>query len=313
MRHGVAAIGLCSWDRILVTDNYPAPGEYTIVRVQSEQPGGTTANTCHALARLGVDVMLASVVGDDAEGEALVSSLQFVGCETRYVVPRSGARSDSGTIVVSGAAGDRDRTIFWAQGARLAAGDPLPLDEMLEREWVLLDVDDARLRNFLLDLPAHRSPRTKLAGAMTYLVEMPSDEAWGHVLRHDAVFGNVRELCQVTGASTVTTAIDRALRDLPAAACRAVYVSRGREGAFAIETDSVTESPAFPIDVVDTTGAGDAFAAGCLWGLLERCDTAEILRRGNALGGLACRALGARAALPTRDEAKALLRPGVAR
>ena len=64
----------------------------------------------------------------------------------------------------------------------------------------------------------------------------------------------------------------------------------------------------FPVEVVDTTGAGDAFAAGCLWGLLDGGDDREILRRGNALGGLACRGLGARASLPSRAEVEQLLR-----
>jgi fructokinase len=65
--------------------------------------------------------------------------------------------------------------------------------------------------------------------------------------------------------------------------------------------------PAFEVDVVDTTGAGDAFTAGCIWGLLEHADDREVLKRGNLLGGLACTALGARAGLPTRAQALSAL------
>jgi sugar/nucleoside kinase (ribokinase family) len=302
MRRGVAAIGLCSWDRFIVTDQYPGPGEYAIVRQQVEQAGGTTGNTCHALARIGVDVMLASVVGDDDEGVALVESLASAGCDTSAIAVRPCAASDSGVIVVSGAPGHRDRTIYWIQGVKPVMGDPLPVDGMLAHEWVHVDVDDPRLRAFFLDLPAHRSPRTKLFGTMTYLVEMPDHAGWQHALRFDAVTGNERELRTLLGTDTLDDTIAHVQRDLVASACQVVFLSRGPQGAIAIRESGVEAAPAISIDVVDTTGAGDAFAAGCLWGLLDRANDTEILRRANALGGLACRALGARAGLPTRAE-----------
>jgi len=302
MRRGVAAIGLCSWDRFIVADHYPGPGEYAIVRQQIEQAGGTTGNTCHALAQLGIDVMLASTVGDDPEGAALIESLRSAGCDTTAITVRSGASSDSGVIVVSGAPGHRDRTIYWIQGVKPVMGDALPVDLMLEHEWVHVDVDDPRLRAFFLDLPAHRSPRTKLFGTMTYLVEMPDGTGWQHALRFDAVTGNERELRTLLGTESLDDTIARVQRDLIASACQVVFLSRGPNGAIAIRESSVETVPAISVDVVDSTGAGDAFAAGCLWGLLDRVDDAEILRRANTLGGLACRALGARASLPTRED-----------
>lgn len=307
MRHGVAAIGLCSWDRFIVTDEYPGPGEYAIVRTQFEQAGGTTGNTCHALARIGIEVMLVSTVGDDREGASLIESLQSAGCDTSAIAIRPGARSDSGIIVVSGPPARRDRTIYWVQGVKPLRGDALPIDRMLDHEWVHVDLDDSRLRSFLLDLPAHRSPRTRLFGTMTYLVEMLAGEGWRHALRFDAVTGNERELKILLGVSSLDDAIATVQRDLVASACQVVFLSRGPSGAIAIREDRVEVSPAIQVDVVDTTGAGDAFAAGCLWGLLERASDTEILRRANALGGLACRALGARSSLPARAEVDDLL------
>lgn len=310
MRHGVAALGLLSWDRFLITDTYPGPGEYTVVLQRFEQAGGTTGNTCAALARLGIAVTIASVVGNDDEGRALVDSLAGAGSDVDAVIFSETEPSDSSVIVVSGGSESRDRTIFWIKGARPVMGDLLPVDELLAHQWILLDVDDPRLRHFFLELPAHRSPRTRLFGTMTYLVEMPIDEGWKHVLRHDAVVGNIRELLTLTGTETLDAAIAKARTDLVASACRVLYVSRGRQGALAIRADGVTEHPAWDVEVVDTTGAGDAFAAGCLWGLLDRRDDLEVLRRGNALGGLACRQLGARAGLPSLDDVERLLRSG---
>lgn len=306
MQAGVAAIGLCSWDRFIVTEHYPGPGEYAVVREQLEQAGGTTANTCAALAMLGVPVQFASYVGDDAAGARLIASLTDAGCDARYVKQRPGGRSDTGIIVVSGAGAARDRTIYWIQGEKPVLGDWLPVDELLDHEWLLVDVDDARLRAFMLDLPAHRSPRTRLVGTLTYLVETP-DLGWQHALRCDYAIGNERELRLLTGAATTDAAVETAQRALLGSACRALYISRGGRGSMAIRRTGVEEAAAFPVPVVDTTGAGDAFAAGCLWGLTERVDDRAILTRGNAVGGLACRALGARAALPARDVAMDLI------
>lgn len=307
MKHGVAALGLCSWDRFVVTDTYPGPGEYAIVRHQFEQAGGTTANTCAALAKLGVEVTIVSRVGEDTVGERLIASLTNAGCDARYVEHVPGSNSDSGIIVISGEIGRRDRTIFWIQGVKPAAGMTFPVDDMLAHEWLMLDVDDSRLRKFFLDLPAHRSPRTKLFGTMTYLVEMSPAEGWSHAMRHDVVVGNVRELLALTQSKDLESAIHKAQHDIRQNACRELYISDAERGAYAITRGGVSTSHAFEIEATDTTGAGDAFAAGVLWGLLDHCDPETILLRANALGGLACRALGARAGLPTRDEVTALM------
>lgn len=307
MRRGVAAIGLCSWDQFIVTDHYPGPGEYAVARQQFEQAGGTTGNTCHALGQIGIDVMLASAVGNDPQGAGLIASLKDAGCNTDAISVKSDGHSDTGIIVISGPPGNRDRTIYWIQGVKPVNGDPLPVDEMLEYAWVLVDIDDPRLRSFFLDLPAHRSPRTRLFGTMTYLVEMANGEGWQHVLRFDTVVGNERELKTLLATDSLDDAIATVQRDLVASACRVIYLSRGHNGALAIRPDSVEIAPAITVDVVDTTGAGDAFAAGCLWGLLDHVDDTEVLRRANTLGGLACRELGARAGLPTRAELDELL------
>lgn len=310
VRHGIAAVGLCSWDRFLVCGHYPGPGEFAIVDHRLEQAGGTTGNTCAALARLGVPVMLASSVGDDAEGGWLIDALRDEGCDVKHIVHKPDTPSDTGFIVVSGEEGERDRTIYWIKGAKPEFGDALPVNLILEHEWVFIDMTDARLRSFFLELPAHRSPRTKLVGAMTYLIEMPAAQGWQHALRHDVIVGNERELRLLTGAQTLDTAIERAQADMIASACRVLYISRGAAGSLAIRPAGIQEMAATDVAVIDTTGAGDAFAAGCLWGLLDRADDATILLRGNALGGLACRSLGARTALPTRAEAEALLASG---
>lgn len=307
MRQGVAAIGMCSWDRFLVTDRYPGPGEYAIVRHQFEQSGGTTSNLCAALTMLGVPALLASRVGGDPEGRQLIEVLGESGCDVSHVVTDPASRTDTAYIVISGSGDATDRTIYWIQGAKPKFGDPLPVAELLDHRWLVVDVDDARLRSFWLDQPAHNSPRTRLIGPLTYLVEMDPAGGLEHALRFDYAIGNARELLYLTGAANLNDACEVVRASLPGQACQAVFVSQGAAESLAIREGGITSVPTFPIDVIDTTGAGDAFAAGCIWGLIDCLDDREILRRGNALGGLACRALGARAGLPTQAEVLQLL------
>jgi sugar/nucleoside kinase (ribokinase family) len=312
MRAGIAAVGMCAWDHFLVCKRYPGPGEYTIIDHEFEQAGGTTSNTCAALGLLGLNPLLASCVGADEQGDAIIASLAAAGCDVDAIVQKAGSPTDRSVIVISGEGDGLDRTIFWIQGARPAAGERFPVERILDHRWVLLDVDDPDLRQFWLDLPAHLSPRTRLIGTMIYLVDIDRAAGWSQALQHDVLFGNLREFLLLTGQSDLDAAIATAQTDMAGTACSMMLVSLGARGSIAIRRDGVTRAPAFEIEALDTTGAGDAFTAGCIWGLLENQPDSEILRRGNLLGGLACTALGARAGLPTRERAEqalAALRP----
>ena len=313
MQPGLGAIGLCSWDRFLVLDRYPEAGGYATVQREFEQAGGTTSNTCAALGKLGVAITLASTVGNDTMGDRLLASLQEAGCDTRLISRSDTEPTDSSQILIAGHDGNPERTIIWFKGAQPRMGDQLPINELLDHRWLLVDVNDDRLREFLLSLPAHLSPRTQLAGAMTYLTDSAPETGLRHLLDHDVMFGNQRELMHLTATTTIQQAIAVVQSGMQATACRAIYLTLGAGGAAAIRADRVTHAPAFKVDVVDTTGAGDAFAAGALWGIADALDDHEILQRANATGALCCTAFGARSGLPTRKEALDLIANGETR
>jgi sugar/nucleoside kinase (ribokinase family) len=310
MRNAVAAIGLCSWDRFLILDRYPESGGYATVLHEFEQAGGTTSNTCATLGKLGIDVTLASVVGNDRQGDQLVESLNQAGCKTELISRSQTEPTDSSVILVTTTDSQPERTIIWFKGAQPRHRDRLDVDTLLDHRWLLIDVNDDSLREFLLSLPAHLSPRTQLAGAMTYLTDSDRETGFRHMLEHDVMFGNERELIHLTGADNLDAAIDMLQCKLVGNACRVVYLTRGNLGATAIRSDRLTTSPAFAVEVVDTTGAGDAFVGGCLWGLVDGLDDVDVLTRGNAAGALCCSAPGARAGLATRQETLYLIQNG---
>lgn len=201
-----------------------------------------------------------------------------------------------------------ERTILEFPGARLRMGDPLPLDRIFGAPLVVIDVDDAELRQFLVDLPAHIAPRVRLIGTLTHLAELPPERSLRLALQHDVLVGNEAELRAILGLDDLKTAVERLQETMPLGATRFAAISRGRDGSVLVTRREIVRVPAFEVTAVDSTGAGDAFAAGVVYGLLLRMPLPEIGRFANAMGALATRAVGARAALPSRDEITAFLR-----
>jgi sulfofructose kinase len=101
---------------------------------------------------------------------------------------------------------------------------------------------------------------------------------------------------------------ERALRKLRASNPGWLCVTLGTDGAMLLEGDQLHHSPAFVVDSVDTTGAGDVFRAGFIYALLQSRAPAEILRFACAAAAISCTHEGAMASVPTLDEIQHLLR-----
>jgi len=303
----IACLGLASWDDLVVVDTYPERGGCAIVERAAALPGGTTTNTAVALARLGAEVRLAALVGDDPQGVILRNALAAAGIDVGWVETRPGEPTDRALVVVT--RDPADRTIYWTKGARIVRRDAIDIDAVFGADVFFLDCDDMPLRRWLTDLPAHTRPNARLLGALTYLDDPAIPDRLEVTLRHDVVVGNAREAMTVTGTDTLDDALAALQRGMVGANLRAAVVSRGALGSIAVTRGERIEAPAFAVDVVDTTGAGDAFAAGIAWGMAHRWPWADTLRLANAVGALSTRALGGQASLPSLAEAVALAGP----
>ena len=296
----IATVGLTSWDVLIATPDYPSAGGYTVVEDEASLPGGTTSNTALALAKLGASVSFAGVVGDDDVGQRLRAELESAGVDTRWLLTRSGERTDSCFIVVS--RDPADRTIFWTKGAKIVKGDPLDVPAIFAHDLAVIDLDDPPLVRFLTDLPAHTLPNTRLLGTLGYIAEFVDADRFEVMLRFDALVGNIKEFGILTGETELDAIVKTLRRGMVGANLRCAAISRGRNGGTIVTRDQRVDLPALPVEVVDPTGAGDSFTAGIAWGLARRLPLEQTLLLGNALGGLATRRLGAQASLPTWTE-----------
>nr|MBA2754231.1 carbohydrate kinase family protein [Chloroflexia bacterium] len=177
-------------------------------------------------------------------------------------------------------------------------------------DLVVLDVTDHALRRWVTDLPAHVDPRTRLLGTLTHVASAGEPDAVEVTFRHDAVVGNQGETLRLLGETDLDAATRTVQRLMRGSNLRAFAISRGPDGCRIVTRGETIDVPAFAVEAVDVTGAGDAFAAGIAHGMARRLDWTATARLANALGALSTRALGAQASLPTRDEVTALLGDG---
>jgi sugar/nucleoside kinase (ribokinase family) len=301
----IACIGVSDWDRLIAISDFPEAGGFARVLEEVSAPGGPTTNTAVALSRLGARVGLASAVGADERGQLVLRSLETAGIDTRWITVKPEQVTTLATVIVS--RNPLDRTIFVETGAQLARGDQLDISGLFGGDVLVLDVADVSLRRFLLDLPAHTVPTTRLLGPLTYLAHKELPDAFDLALRHDVIVSNEPDLLDVTGTWTLSDATAAIQHRMRGENLRAALVTRAGEGCRVVTETKSLNIPAFSVDVVDPPGAGDAFLAGVAWGMAQRWPWPEVGRFANAVGALACCSLGAQASLPSLQEVETLL------
>lgn len=274
----VVCAGHVNWDLTLRVPRLPDPdGEVTVTEHRGAG-GGSAANVAAGLAGLGHDVALLGSVGDDERGRRAIADLAAAGVDCSLVRTVPG-----GTAVKRLLVDDRGRvTVLATDGAnegfeasdlperRLAAADHLHLTGQ--------DPDTARRlaeRAVAAGVPVSVDPGRR--------VDRPATETV--LARADVVFLNDTE---------ATTARREGLLDRAAGA---TVITQGADGAELESGETVRSHAGFRSNPVDTTGAGDAFAAGYLSARLDGADRGEALAVANACGALAVESLGARTRL----------------
>jgi ribokinase len=301
----IACIGVSDWDRLIAISDYPEAGGFASVLEEVSAPGGPTTNSAVALSRLGARVVLASAVGDDERGELVRHNLEAAGVDTGWLTVKPAQVTTLATVIVS--RNPLDRTIFVETGAQLVRGDQLDVTGLFGGDVLVLDVADVSLRRFLLDLPSHTVPTTRILGPLTQLAHKSLPDAFDLALRHDVIVSNESDLLDVTGTWTLSDATKAVQHRMRGENLRAALITRGGEGCRVVTETTSVNVAAFVVDVVDPTGAGDAFVAGVAWGMAQRWPWPEVGRFANAVGGLACCSLGAQASLPSLEEVEALM------
>jgi sugar/nucleoside kinase (ribokinase family) len=266
--------------------------------------GSASAIFAAGIKKLGCAVTFVSQVGKDSFGDFCLAALKQAGISTRYV--RRKAEEKTGvTIAISNS---RDRALITFPGA-IASFSEKDCDLSLMKRHHHLHLTSYYLQRGLKpSFPALFS-EAKAAGLTTsFDPNSDPNQKWSRsiksVLKYtDVLFANEREATALTGRRNKREALKALGQFVPCA-----VVKQGPRGAVAIQNDEVTAGSGFQVEAVDTTGAGDSFAAGFVSAYVRRAPLAECLRVANACGALSTLALGGTRGQPTQAELQKFLK-----
>jgi ribokinase len=298
----ICVVGGINMDLVLRAPRLPQPGETVLARDFARFPGGKGANQAVAAARLGASVRMVGRVGRDGFGDELLEGLAREGVDTAGV-RRADAPTGVALIVVDESG---QNSILWAPGANAVWGREASAD-------VGLLASRCRVLLLPLEAPSDIVERAigaaKGVGARVVLNPAPhrrGDESCFPAV--DVLAPNETEAALFAGVEgQAQPDWPEVARRLRALGPRAVVVTLGSQGALLADDRGAHHVPAFAVDVVDTTAAGDAFVAGLACALLGGAPLLEAVRLANAAGALAVTKAGAQPSLPRASEVRALL------
>lgn len=288
-------------DFLIGVPEYPAFNSKIEISGYVQAAGGEVATTMAGLSRLGLRTAYAGRFGDDSAGEFGLRTLVDDGVDVQYAERVPNTKTQIAFIVIDERSGER--TVMWQRDGGLAfTAEEAPVA--------------AAKRARVLHLTPHD------AGACLAMAR--SAKAAGTVISVDVdnVFDGIEDVLSLVDILMVSSDFPgrflgianprTALSELRSRfGCGLVGVTLGASGSLMLASDGTfIESPGFdvPNGCKDTTGAGDAFRAGLLYGFLSGGSIEESARTANAVAALKCRQVGARTALPTRDELEPFLR-----
>jgi sugar/nucleoside kinase (ribokinase family) len=252
-----------------------------------------------ALQRLGLKTAYAGRFGSDEDGRFGLRAIQSEGVNLDFVETIDGADNQVAFIIIDARSGER--TIIWDRDDRLSyRTDEAPI-ELASRGRILhLDAHDPSACA-VMAMAAHESGAIVTADIDNIYEGLPALLPLIDVLITSSAFPHRMTGIHDTRASLVEMKARYG--------CAIVGVTLGAKGALIYCEGELIESPAFevPGGCRDTTGAGDAFHAGFIHGMLRDEDLESCMKLGNAVAALKCRSLGGRAALPTAEELNAFL------
>ena len=286
--------GLNAVDHLIVVPQYPAFDTKIRLLDHKQSAGGQTASAMVALRRLGLKTAYAGRFGSDPEGLFGFQTLKDDDVNVDFAQIVDGARNQIAFITIDARSGER--TIVWDRDDRLA----------YKREEAPAEFGPL---GKVLHLDAHDPPAcvrvAQAARDSGTIVSADIDNVYDGLPELlpliDFMIGSKEFPRRVTGIADERAA----LVELKARfGCALVGMTIGAAGAVVYHEGAFVESPGFaaPGGCRDTTGAGDAFHAGFLYGFLSGEDIETSLKLGNAVAAIKCSALGARTALPTKPE-----------
>jgi len=293
----VVGVGLNATDTLLLIPHFPAYGGKVPFVEEVLSPGGQVASALATCAKLGLRTKYIGTIGDDLRGQIQLESLRGTGINLDHVQMRKGCPNQSAYILIDQSTGER--TVFWSRSdcLRISPEEITPEQITCARLLHIDGHDTAAVAHAARIARQHGIPVTvdvdtiykgfeNVLPNVDYLItssEFP--ERWT----------GERDPCKALLLLQQTYGMKMAGMTL------------GSHGALALLKGKFCYSPAFVVNCVDTTGAGDVFHGAFCYAVIKEMPVRDALDFSNAMAALNCTALGARGGLAAADQAWALL------
>lgn len=304
----VLVVGSANMDMVVSTDRFPRPGETVLARDFGMYPGGKGANQAVACARLGADVTFLGKMGHDMFRERLEESLIADGVRLDHILIDPEASTGIAVITVD-ASGQNEIVVVSGSNMMLTPDDVDARSDLFERAGVVMLQLEIPLETVVLSAQLARQK-----GASVILNPAPAarlpDELLGLV---DVLTPNESETELLTGMEVRDRdSAVRAARHLIDRGVAHVILTLGDRGAMHVTIDEARSFPAYQVDVVDTTGAGDAFNGALAYSIARGNTLDDAIPFANAVAGFCVTRMGAQTSMPTYEDIASFADEGAA-
>lgn len=287
----VTGIGQCSLDYLALVDFYPEVDTKKEVLQWEEQGGGPVATALVSLTRLGIKCRFYGIIGDDLAGEQIRQSLIDEHIDVKSLLKRNRTSSQVAFIVIEKNSGKR--TIFWKR----PSGDELRPEELgadfLKHSVFLL------LDGLMKDSSLYAAKKAKSMNIPVMLDAGRLREGMLDIATFCDYVVASEEFAKDLGWSENPEIFWKKLKKLR---LNIVTITLGDRGSITFLKDKYFYIPAFRIDTVDTTGAGDVFHGGYIFGALQGWNIMHTVRFASACAAMKCSKIGGRRGIPSLDE-----------
>lgn len=291
----VLSVGSCTLDHIGVVERFLDPNHKAEMSKFSVQGGGCAATAVVALARWGVETKFVGKVGNDTRGKLIEATLADEGVDTADMIHEDGAVSQFRFIVVENGTG-RKKTLYTRGSVSGLESDEIDISVLDGVDLLLVDGQHKEAQLALMRAAKERGI------TVVFEAKRSTRDAAELVANADFLVASERFASEFAGVGRLESLCHALIERGPSR----VIVTMGDEGVAGMDAakGEMIRQPAHPVQVVDTTGAGDVFLGALAYGMLRDWELTHLIEFANKAAALSCTDIGGRSAIKPVDEIK---------